>query len=158
MGTWSKSPLSPSNSSLLFFQLFCQAKQVIITEHWCVRISMICLCNAGWKNEDDFIFTAVTLCTLPVSAVLCGWKFHRNAMERFTDFLARLITSLSDVLPLLTRLPDINYKIKISACSGLLRDHIIWVWEIWTVALLYTGYPQSARPSALHKGGFERTL
>jgi len=46
-------------------------------------------------------------------------------MERFTDFLARVITSLSDILLLLTRLSDINYKIKISAFSGGLRDHTI---------------------------------
>lgn len=91
-------------------------------------------------------FLLQLLCKLSASAVLCGWKFHRNAMERFTDFLARLITSLFDILPLLTRLSDINYKIKISACTRELRDHIIWVWEIRTVALLYMGYPQTKVP------------
>lgn len=59
------SPCSPPLIFLGFFSsCFAKANNMIITEHWCVRISMICLCDAGWKNENDFIFTAVTTQTL----------------------------------------------------------------------------------------------
>lgn len=108
--TW-EYDLSPCSPPLIFLWLFsscfAKANNMIITEHWCVRISMICLRDAGWKNEYDFIFTAVTtansFCICSFFFFFCWWwNFHRNAMERFTDFLARWTISLSGILTLLT--------------------------------------------------------